>query len=659
MKNQSRLVAILALAGLFVLFVTIARPTRRMPYEGSGSPGSSAGGDAHRVTEPPKDEGPQEKGSQDGSSEITAPASTTEGHRLSEVATADSEPERRLFIRDLDGRELHEENGEFVLERHEGATMLVPFRKGRFSLKGLQEGRARIERAMAFSVDGDRPVAFEEEWFEFNFDEPTLLAGHYLPDCTLRVVDARTGVSLNDVSVLPRRAGPEESHPGPHGDASFVVRDVASPVRLPRTRGIQPYWVTASGYGWSFILVDHETGGERVVQLESAGRLVVEVYGDIDSYMDQSLQVDIRVYSHASRNIVTSSHLEPGGFQGFEGIAVGVYDVRVELGSANGNSIVLGAAQVDVVANATSTARIELTQDEIPPPKVGVSGEIVVPKRYRTLNLRPSQRIQPADGSTHRYGDVLRILSPHGPALRYNDVIDIKRSAMDGRYGEEDGSEVFRWKAELSSGRYLFVVEPVQYGVLLDVPESPDAKVRVVLPDLHSVTLRVVDANTRQPINGATVRWSRHFEVRDSIGWIEMDLEPGVESASVYLTAGPFSFAASAPNYGERSMDAHAGSGASQFTLELSPCIRREITLVEGETVVPWVRGMTCSFRSLGAKDTHPCENLGDGRMLVCFGQPGLYEILVGKLEGFRELAPVVVDVSKGDLSPVVVQLER
>lgn len=658
MKRKPRLVAVVGLAGLlvlFALFVTNARPTRRIPDDGPGSLDSSAGRDVDRATEPSSERESPEK----GSSEIVAPASTTEALRRPEVATADREPERRLFIRDVDGRELHEENGEFVLEPREGAKVLVPFRKGRFSLKGFPEGTVRIERAKAFSEDGDRPIAFEEEWFEFKFDEPTLLAGHYLPDCTLRVVDARTGVSLNDVSVLPRHAVPEQSHPGPHGDASFVVRDEASPVRLPRTRGIQPYWVTARGYGWSFILVDHETGGERVVQLESAGRLVVEVYGDIDSYMNQSLQVDIRVYSHASRNIVTSSHLEPGGFQGFEGIAVGTYDVKVELGSADGNSIVLGAAQVDVIANATSTARIELTHDEIPPPKVGVSGEIVVPKRYRTLNLRPSQRIQPADGAAHRHGDVLRILAPHGQALRYRDVIDIQSSAMDGRYGEEDGSEVFRWGAELSSGRYLFVVEPVQHGVVLDVPESPDAKIRIVLPDLHPVTLRVIDANTRQPINGATVGWSRPFEARDSDGWIEMDLEPGVESATVYLTAGPFSFAASAPNYGERSMDAYAGSGASQFTLELSPCIRREITLVQGETVVPWVQGMTCSFRSFGAKDTHPCENLGDGKMQACFGQPGVYEIMVGKLEGFRELAPVVVDVSKGDLSPVVVQLER
>ena len=653
MKRRLSLLAILALAGICVLFVTITnRSTRQVQSEGTGLLGSSADRDVERATEPPQEGGP---------SKIAAQASTADGPRqpTGTSEAADSEPERRLIIRDVDGRELHHENGEFVLSpREEGAKILVPFRGGRFSLKGFQ-GMARIELAKALSVDGDRPVAFEKEWFEFKRDEPTLLAGHYLPDCILRVIDAETGVSLDGVGVLPKlNAGPEQNHPGGHTPASLVVRDEASPVRLPRRRGLQSYWVTARGYGWRVILVDHETGGERVVPLEPAGRLVVEVYGDIDSYMNQSLQMEIRVYSHAARNMVASSHLEPRGWQSFNGVAVGTYDVKVELGPADDSSIVLGETQVAITVNATSTARIELTHHEIPPPKVGVRGEIVLPKKHRTLDLYPSQRIQPANGSALRVGDAVRILAPHGPALRYRDAMDIQLQSMDGRYDEEDGSEVFRWNAEISPGRYLFVVEPVQHGVVLDVPESPDAHIRIVLPDLFSVTLRVIDANTHQPIIGATIHWSRYFGERGADGWIEMDLESGVDNATVYLTEGPFSFAASGPNYGERSMDAYAGSGANQFTLELSPCIRREITLMQGETVVPWGQGMTCSFRSFGAKDTHPCENLGDGKMQACFGQPGLYEIILGELEGFREIAPVVVDVSKGDLSPVVVQLE-
>ena len=572
MKRRRRLLAIVGLVGSLLVFVTLFFVTNadpsvlRIPYE---STVSSADRDVELATV-----SSQEK----GSSEIGAPALNAHGSRQPEEATAtkttemaDKEPERRLTIRDVDGRELRAENGELVLEPIEGAGMLVPFREGRFSLRGFPEGRVRIGRATAFS---GRPVAFEEEWFEFKRDKPTLLEGHYLLDSTLRVVDARTGLLLGEVNVLPKHdkhAGPEQSNPGPHFKGSYVVRDEASPVRLPRTRGLQPYWVAARGYTWSYILVDHETGGERVVELEPAGRLVVEVYGDIDAYTNQSLRAFIRVYSHATQNLLASSDLGPQ--QGFDGVAVGTYDVKVELSLADSNPIVLGETQVDVTAYATSTARIELNHREIPPQKVRVRGEIVVPSRYRALELSPSLRIQPAEGSALRNGDVHRIVTPHGPALRYRDVLNIKRAAMGGRVeggeGDGDGTEVFVWNAELSAGQYLFVVEPVQYGVLLDVPESPDAKIRIVLPELFPITLRVIDAGTRAPIQGAVIRWSRLFTEGVADGWVEVDLESGVERATVYLAEGHFLFAASGTNYDERSMEAYAGPGGSQFTLEL------------------------------------------------------------------------------------------
>lgn len=653
MKRKHYLLAIVGLVGLLWLFVTMeGRSTWRASPEGPVSP---ADRDVDLATGAPLEE---------ASSEIAAPASRADGSRQAvEAATTEasdaavSEPERRLVIRDVDDRELHEESGEFVLEPRDGAEMLVPFHEGRFSLRGFPEGMARIARAKAFSVDEDRAVAFEEEWFEFKRGEPTLLVGHYLPDCTLRVVDARTGGLLDDVNVLPRHAGPEQGHPGPHFDGSYVVRGGASPVRLPRTRGLRPYWVTARGYGWSYILVDHETGGERVVEVEPGGRLVVEVQGDIDAYTSQSLRAEIRVYYHATESLAASSGLGPR--QGFKGVAVGTYDVKVELGSADGSPIVLGETQVDVTANATCTARIGLVHHGIPPRKARVRGEIVVPSRYRALDLRPSQRIQPTERSALRKGDALRILPPHGPALRYRDVLDMEHGAMDGRFDEEDGSEVFRWEAELSAGRYLFVVEPVQHGVLLDVPESPDADIRIALPELFPVTLRAIDAETGRPIDGAGIRWSRQFTEGVADGWVELDLESGAEGATVYLTEGRFLFAAIGPNYGERSMDAYAGSGTNEFTLELSPCILREIILMHRETVVPWAQGMACSFRSFGSEDSQPCENSGEGKMRAGFGQPGLYEILFGEIEGFRDLAPVVVEVSEGDQSPVLVQLER
>jgi hypothetical protein len=661
MKPSIRLRAAVILACFFVLVVAVVKwLDRSAPYGNPGLPSPSTNRDVERLAELPAAR---------GSAGFAEPASTSDIDRQPVAPKAAGEagrpqPERTLIIQDVDGRELHHESGEFFLSSREDTPesekTLVPFTEGRFSLKGFPEGAARIERARTFSAEGDRPVAFDEEWFQFKLDEPTLLTGHYLPDCTLLVVDARTGMSLNDVSVLPAiHAGSEQSHPGPYGPSSFVLRDRASPVRLPPTRGLQSYWVTARGYNWSFIVVDHETGGERVVQVDPAGKLVVEVHGDIDSYLSQSLQVDIRVYSHATHSMVTSSELGPRGWQGFEGVSAGRYDVKVEVGPVGASPIVLGETRVNVAANATTTARIELTNKDVFPPRVEVRGEIVLLNKHRTLGLFPSLRIQPAAGPALRDGDAVRFVTPHGPALRYRDVVDIKRSAMEGRYDKKDGSEECRWKAELTSGRYLFVVEPVQHEVLLDVPESPAAPIRIVLPELFPITLRVVDAKTLKPIRGATIRWSRLSAEKGSDGWIEMDLESGAESATVYLTEGPFSFAASGPGYRERSMDGQVASSSSKFTLELHHCISREVILMEGKTVIPWSQWMTCNIERLDSEGTYPGENLGDSKMHACFEQSGVYRLVFDGLEGLRELTPVVVDVSEGDFTPIVVQLGR
>ena len=152
-----------------------------------------------------------------------------------------------------------------------------------------------------------------------------------------------------------------------------------------------------------FVLVDHETGGERDVLLEPAGRLVVETSGPIEIYMDQGLEIFIRVYSIVTRKVATSGELGSDGRQSFPGLAVGTYDVKVEVGPAGSSPIVLGEAQVDVVANETSTARIVLTRHQIAP-KVHVSGEIVLPEEYQTVDplYSLSLRIQPADRQAGR-----------------------------------------------------------------------------------------------------------------------------------------------------------------------------------------------------------------------------------------------------------------
>lgn len=641
------------LAGLALLFFM---------QDGGGSPAlTDRGGESSSAREVERPAGGGSEGPVDVSQGVTGSGTDSrmplEAPRTQAPGAAFAPAEGRLIIRDVNGRELREEDGELVVETPEGERLSLAFLDGRFPLEAVPEGRVRIERATAKTVDGPRPVAFDVDMFQCSPTEPVLLVGRYLMDCTLRVVDAGTELPVDAVRVLPDQGDPERSHPGPHFPAAFIVRDESSPVRMPRDRGVRGYWVTAQDYGWQHIRVDHESGGERVVRLERGGRLMVQVEGNLEAYRGTGLLAEIRVYPRDSERVVASSDL--GSFQGFPGVSVGSYDVRAEQGSEGASATVLGATRVEVVAGQTITARIQLDPGEAPVSRGRVAGDVIVPNEHVSLGLRPSLRITPAVGPPLRSGDAVRIVAPGGPPLRYADLLSLEQIAMQGRYGVKGVGERFRWKTELSVGSYLFVVEPVLHGEVLQVPESPEANLRINLPDLVPVSLRVIDSTTRQSVEGAVIQWSRTFPGGDPEARVEMSLAPGSSGTTQHLTQGGFTFSARAQGYADASMEAFAGPGASEFTLELTPCLSREIVLMKGETRLPWREDMDCNFRIVGLDELTPGVFQEGGGMRVCFTRPGLYEatLRLGGVEVVGEVPTLIVEVEEQGQDPIVLRL--
>ena len=564
----------------------------------------------------------------------------------------------RIVVTDLDGGELPGESGELWLAPQDGAAVQVPFQDGQFSLDGFSEGRVDIRKAEVFSSDGKRFIALELDRFEFRHEQPVLLKGQFLPDAELRVVDHVTGSALSGIRVLPGDGDPKQAHPGPHSPSAFIARADASPLKLPPNRRIQPYWVTAKGYGWSFIRVDHETGGEWLVRLESAGNLVVQVDGDVESYLIQSVNAYIRVYRAGTVELAASSDLSSE--HRFNGLAAGNYDVRVELNSTHEEDANLGFTEIDVTHGTTAVARIELRVQERIEGKVGVTGDVILPKKYATLGLVPSLRVQPVDGLALRPGDLRRFVFPSKTLpLRFIDAFSVESTPMQGRYSGKDGAEIFRWEADLSAGDYLLVVEPFQYGVEQSISATHDSKVIITVPELFPITVRAIDSRTRKTIDGATVRWSRTFAEGEAGGWVEADLGDGVDPPDIYLAAGAVTVSTKAPGYADSFSDVLIGSGIDQVTHEMSPCFSRDIVLMYEGAVVPWADEVVCRFRPLGSENSQPTTNPGDGTMQACFLEHGLHEILIGKIKGFREIAPVMVDVIEGDRSSVIVELER
>lgn len=556
------------------------------------------------------------------------------------LADTSGAPSGTLVVRDVDGQDRTAEDGEFFLrpidgEQHEARH--ISFHSGSFSLEGVPEGTIQIERATARADGGDRPVVFENAQFEYTRAEPLVVIGSFLRDSTLRVFDAQSGAELHEVRVLCGRGHTARQHPGPYFPSSFCVKDAPSPVLLPRRRFIQEYWVTAKGHAWRYLKVDHETGGERTVQLELGGRLEVRVAGH-----DPELAIFLRVYPRGARGVAAACSLDQEGprgftFQGFEGLAVGEYDVRAEIGSPDDPPRVLAEARTSVSAGVTTAVFLEPTTDPVPP-AVQVRGELVLPAGHEALDAS------------------LRIRLVGGPALRKWDTKRIPREDMGS-----PSSLVRTWCAQkLTPGRYLFVVAPVQYGVLVDVPDIPIDGVRIVVPELHPVVVRAIEADTGEHVDRAMLRWTREMPAdAGTDAWVYFGLGPDGESATLLVPTGPFFLAGSGPTHAQRFLDGYAGTGTNELTLELPRRIPIEVVLTDGDAVVPWVYGMTCTIRRVGSEASEPCGTYNDGKLHAYVEGPGQYEIAVGPLEDFRQPDPVLVGIGRSALPPVLVRLER
>lgn len=545
-----------------------------------------------------------------------------------------------LVIDDPERGEVRDASGELRVHAapHTAeALVTLPYEGGALDLSRLPPGSYRIESGYSLGAEGPRPVVFDEPLFELRSGAPLVLRGRHLPASRLRVLDARTGLELTRVSVLPRleaHGGPQDSHPGPHFPSSYCTRAAPSPVRLPHAAGTRPYWVTAEGHAWSFVNVDHDAGGEREVRLEPAGRLEVQVVG-----FEPDCDVQLRVYARGVERAAASAVLNEGGRQAFSGLAIGIYEVRAEIGVPGETMRVLGGSRVEVHAQKTSHVSVELSNESVPA-AVLVSGELRLPPAAAAL-VDLALDVRPADG----------------PALRRGDIKRISRAAMSiGPRGE-----TLRWTADhLTPGSYVFTVAPMQYAVVVEVPRGPLENVCIVVPELESVLVCARDARSRQPVADARLRWARAAPQSASArAWLESSFDAQSGCVSLAVPRGELSLIASSPTHAELRLELIVGSGDNAVALELEPRIPREILLRERDTLIPWPPSAICDVRSLGAERGEPCERAASGEMRAYFGEPGLYEITVGPLDGYRQPDPLVVAIDLASRAPIVVQLVR
>lgn len=553
-----------------------------------------------------------------------APAESTDVSRGAAPAPKERASEGRLLVHDPDRSLLTRETGvlEVVPWRASVPTELsrLDVEDGRFDLSGLGHDVYRVHASTMESPLGPRSILFDDPVFPLEGE--VVLRGRYAPRHELRVLDAATGANLDGVRVLEhepdREPDPGGRVPGPHSPSSYLVHGVRSPIPLPPARGAKEYWVTADGYGWKRVAVDHETPGETVVRLDPAGDLHVEVTGHTE-HVNSGGQC--RVVVVGDRGEVLAAGWLDGGSQPrvthrLRAFPAGRHEVRVASGGSYGQLEVLARQTVQVRAGALTVARLNLPGGSFGRPSA-VRLEVV--------------------GAPDLLGAARRVSLRRSDAVRHrrHDAQDVRCAEMN-----REANTYFRGVESVTPGRYRLVVSPTMDAAEVEVLASTDdagegdepecQTLRVKLAEPRTLAVRALDARGGTPVEGARVSYLRVFDPELSPSVVEtVPVGEAEGSVTLALATGEYAVTARAPGYALASDRVRVDAGRQALDLWLEPVALREVQLIREGSEVPWPDGATCELLPGGDEEPDHTFAAEGGKLYVNPPPPGVSRLRI------------------------------
>lgn len=465
------------------------------------------------------------------------------------------------------------------------------------------------------------------------FGTPIELAARPTQRNVLRVRSRATGRELtadlelvaSDAAVLP------DTSTGLH------AKGLGSPIVLPefdedgplpeRWYGHQTWWVRGPRYAWTPVDLDHAAGGERVVELELAGVLLVTPSG-VESASDLELHL-----SRGPKRGLPRAGLAVGEPLAVEGLAAGLYRVALARGT--------GPEPVELCA---SLARVE----------AGQVAEIVLDAS------RPAPPPQPLHGSLRipaEWGDVA-----HSIELSFlsNGFRKFGRPATVPKE-----PTLWSWDAGMQPpGRYLAFVRPFQWSFTFDYNPVMATDFELVIPPPAQVCVRLLDRVTKEPISD------------EDLSWYGM---PPPQASSITPEPVPFNaqrggFCFTAP-VGDivlcladaeqpfRFETARVAAGSNTIEVACAPYVRVRVFAVLDGARVPWPEGAFLRAAE-GDSATHfrrwfprtDCAEVG-------FDAPGSYQLQLEQFgfDGIPNYEPTSlrVETARGGVAEFELTLKR
>lgn len=457
------------------------------------------------------------------------------------------------------------------------------------------------------------------------------------PTTRLTVVDKATRAELVQVKVLGLSSYTSDAiHPaGFHPTA--LTKETSSPVTLapPASflqRGEVDALVGAEGYGWESVRLDLREGADRRVELERGARLAVTITGEVPR------TARLRLYGEEQDGQPLSEvRAEAQKETVWEALAPGSYDIRVEIGEWYKNTMTLAEAHVILEPDGSTALELDAKRLEQAPRAVA-SGVLVIPTIWSLKS--PRARVE-----------MLGLSS---------DGSDQTTSLQDGDFEPVEGlpgTYAFELPA-MEVGKYEFELNSLAWKSIFDLPSGGTSALRFELPEPVLISVQVIDADTKAPVPVESISWHPQWPRGAQGGPVCSAGEPLSTGLFRFnVTRGPIQISSWGEGFNAVSKTIDA-QGMEEFFLETRRSPRATVSLVDGDTQVPWPDRHEIVIEPVGATQGQLSAS-GTNRSGKFFrvSEPGRYQLVVPDLNGFHSQAPVEFDMVAGENTEIVIRL--
>jgi hypothetical protein len=306
----------------------------------------------------------------------------------------------------------------------------------------------------------------------------------------------------------------------------------------------------------------------------------------------------------------------------------------VEIGESYDDPLVLGSEPVELAAGETTRVTVRMEKRPDAAAMVPFEGTIHIPEAWRV-------------------GAVSLAIEPLGMPELDLDQLDPDVREIPDRPG------MHRWSAgKVPPGKYVLILYDFELQHVVDVPPVGKLDAHIDVGDPVEARVKVVDAATGEGVKNAEVRWHCQWPAGvtgGSLDGAEYDEETGDHVFKA--PAGPIQICVGSEQHVYIQQVLQLAPGQQTITVALKKACGVLLS-VEGSRLA----GLD------GLDDRIELKSVsGQGRVVLTeyeplkffLDQPGVYELHIPRLDGFRPVPPAMIRVPPGEFVEHTVVLER